>query len=277
MITANSSGGAFSAISNSAPYSSQLGTLAHHHKIYAEGIYCTRGRFVAYVQPAPEGEKQARLLTQGDFVLVSPNAIHTYRVLDPDFQLLGVAAPGGIERAFLATSSETYDSGAGSPFPPAEAASPHLDPAVLSALASEDAYWAGPDYAVAAVAAADAQGGLLLGGDGGEGARPRWHDGADDLPPGGGGASYFVARGWGPKHLHGEGGAYKIIAPLVTPRQTGRNYHFGKLTLSRMLPNQTAAAVSYSQHTAFQVEDGRLEVNVTGFQTVSVSNAISPP
>jgi hypothetical protein len=258
-VTANSSGGAFSVIQNSAPRSEHLGTLAHYHKTYFEGFYCTRGRFITYAQTTPESEKQARLLTQGDFALVGAHTVHTYQVLDPDWQLTGMASPAGVERAFLATSNLTYDSAIGSPFPPMEVRTPQLDPRVLSTLASVDVNPVGANYSVPV--GFDVNG--RIGGP------LAWHNGANDLPDGPN-VTYAVARGWGPKYLLSDGGVYKIIAPLVTPRQSALEFHFGKLTLSRRLPNQTAVAVQYSHPTALQVEDGRLEVNVTGFRTISV-------
>lgn len=97
-VTGPASGGAFTLMSTNAPGSSELGVLPHLHKKHYENFFAFKGRFQLWAQK-DDGEQEARLLTQGDYGSVVRNATHTFQILDPDTEMIGIISPGGFEYA----------------------------------------------------------------------------------------------------------------------------------------------------------------------------------
>lgn len=96
-VTGPSSGYAFTLMSTNAPESNSLGVLPHiHHKHY-ENFFNFKGRFQLWAQKDEQHEQQGRLLTQGDYGSVPRNTTHTFQILDPDTEMVGVVVPGGFE------------------------------------------------------------------------------------------------------------------------------------------------------------------------------------
>lgn len=101
-VTGPSSGNAFTLMSTNAPSSPSLGVLPHIHQKHYENFFSFKGRFQLWAQKDQRGqreqrEQQARLLTQGDYGSVSRNTTHTFQILDPDTEMVGVVVPGGFE------------------------------------------------------------------------------------------------------------------------------------------------------------------------------------
>jgi quercetin dioxygenase-like cupin family protein len=83
-------------MSTNAPSSSALGVLPHIHQKHYENFFNFKGRFQLWAQK-DSNEQQARLLTQGDYGSVPRNTTHTFQLLDPDSEMVGVIVPGGFE------------------------------------------------------------------------------------------------------------------------------------------------------------------------------------
>lgn len=95
-VTGPSSGHAFTLMSTNAPASGSLGVLPHIHRAHYENFFAFKGRFQLWAQKDKK-EQQARLLTQGDYGSVVRNTTHTFQILDPDTEMVGVIVPGGFE------------------------------------------------------------------------------------------------------------------------------------------------------------------------------------
>lgn len=95
-VTGPSSDNAFTLMSTNAPASGSLGVLPHIHQEHYENFFNFKGRFQLWAQHG-DGEQQARLLTQGDYGSVPRNTTHTFQILDPDTEMIGVISPGGFE------------------------------------------------------------------------------------------------------------------------------------------------------------------------------------
>jgi mannose-6-phosphate isomerase-like protein (cupin superfamily) len=95
-VTGPSSDYAFTLMSTNAPSSGSLGVLPHIHHVHYENFFNVKGRFQLWAQYGDE-EQQTRLLTQGDYGSVPRNTTHTFQILDPDTEMVGVISPGGFE------------------------------------------------------------------------------------------------------------------------------------------------------------------------------------
>ena len=95
-VTGNSSGGAFTILSTNAPSSASLGVLPHIHQRHYENFFNYKGRYQLWAQKG-DGEQQSRILGPGDYGSVVRNTTHTFKMLDPDTELLGTIVPGGFE------------------------------------------------------------------------------------------------------------------------------------------------------------------------------------
>lgn len=95
-VTGPSSDYAFTLMSTNAPGSDSLGVLPHIHRKHYENFFALKGRFQLWAQKG-EQEQQARLLTQGDYGSVVRNTTHTFQIMDPDTEMVGVIVPGGFE------------------------------------------------------------------------------------------------------------------------------------------------------------------------------------
>ena len=94
-VTGPSSGYAFTLISTNAPGSPDLGVFPHQHRIHYENFFNFRGRIQVWAEK--DGDEETRILLPGDFGAVPQNTTHTFQILDPDTELLGVISPGGFE------------------------------------------------------------------------------------------------------------------------------------------------------------------------------------
>jgi quercetin dioxygenase-like cupin family protein len=94
-VTGPSSDYAFTLMSTNAPESGYLGVLPHIHEHHYENFFNYRGRFQLWAEK--NGEENARSLTSGDYGAVPPNITHTFQILDPDTEMVGVIVPGGFE------------------------------------------------------------------------------------------------------------------------------------------------------------------------------------
>jgi quercetin dioxygenase-like cupin family protein len=65
------------------------------HEIHYENFFCLRGRFQLWTEKY--GDQQAREFTPGDYGAVPQNTTHTFQLLDPFNDLVGVIYPGGFE------------------------------------------------------------------------------------------------------------------------------------------------------------------------------------
>jgi mannose-6-phosphate isomerase-like protein (cupin superfamily) len=94
-VTGPSSDYAFTLISTNAPGSTELGVLAHTHQIHYENFFNLRGRFQLWTEK--DGDENTRVLIPGDYGAVPHNTTHTFQILDPDTEMVGVIQPGGFE------------------------------------------------------------------------------------------------------------------------------------------------------------------------------------
>ena len=95
-VTGPSSGYAFTLMNTNAPSSGSLGVLPHIHQTHYENFFNFKGRFQLWAQHGDD-EQEGRLLTQGDFGSVPRNTTHTFQILDPDTEMVGIIVPGGFE------------------------------------------------------------------------------------------------------------------------------------------------------------------------------------
>ncbi|KAF2706661.1 RmlC-like cupin [Pleomassaria siparia CBS 279.74] len=243
-VTGASSGGAFSLISTSSPSSSELGSIPHRHQTHHENFFCLKGRFQLWA------EDEARLLTVGDYGSIPRNTTHTYQILDPDTEIVGVLAPGGFEDLPFFLADSNYTSSTRTPYvptTPSNSSSGSPPEAIITALRSLDVY-AQLDYAPRT----DLVNGSAPSGNG-------WHTTTDAVPtvnftP------YFVAKDYGEKYLNRENG-YQIVQPFVTNVTGGGEFTQGSVTISRQF-NATPSAYALPGHTAFEVLEGALNVRM---------------
>lgn len=94
-VTGPSSDNAFTLIGTNAPGSTDLGVLPHHHQIHYENFFNYKGRFQLWTEK--DGDEQTRVLSAGDYGAVPINTTHTFQILDPDTEMVGVIQPGGFE------------------------------------------------------------------------------------------------------------------------------------------------------------------------------------
>ncbi|KAI5361048.1 putative rmlC-like cupin domain superfamily, rmlC-like jelly roll protein [Septoria linicola] len=88
-----------------------------------------------------------------------------------------------------------------------------------------------------------------------------WHDGPNTIPSQAG-SPYFVAANWGPKFINNDTGSWQIVQPFVTPATGEHNFTQGTITLSRQDPNISIPTWQLADHTAVQVLEGSLTVNI---------------
>jgi mannose-6-phosphate isomerase-like protein (cupin superfamily) len=94
-VTGPSSDNAFTLLSTNGPSASDLGVLPHHHQIHYENFFNYKGRFQVWANK--DGVDTTRVLLPGDYAACPINTTHTFQILDPDTEMLGVIQPGGFE------------------------------------------------------------------------------------------------------------------------------------------------------------------------------------
>ena len=255
-VTGPASGGKFSLISTSSPASDALGVLPHIHEKHYENFFCYKGRFQLWTEK--EGSETARLLTPGDYGACPRNTTHTFQILDPDTEMVGVIVPGGFEDLFFFLADSNYTSSTDTPFVPAannNSAGSGSSGDILSTLESFDVY-SQLEY--------NPRRDLVNGSAPGS----NWHTSANTLgndtkTP------FYVAKDFGPKYLH-KGAFYQIVQPFVTAAQSGDvEFTEGTITISRPLTNSSIPSTRLADHTAFEVLEGALKLNLQG-ETVTL-------
>ncbi|KAG4411186.1 hypothetical protein IFR04_015677 [Cadophora malorum] len=253
-VTGPSSDYAFTLISTNAPGSSDLGVFPHQHRTHYENFFNLRGRFQLWTEK--DGDEETRILIPGDYGAVPENTTHTFQILDPDTEMVGVISPGGFETLFYALASENYTSPSFSPYDPTIEASPTATPdgAFLQVLEGFDVYV--QNY----TARSDAVDGAAPAGS-------AWHTGSNALANDSS-TPFFVAKDYGPQYLNNQTGSYKVIQPFVTPVQSAGNFTLSTITMARVAVADVTESV-YPGHAAFEVLDGQLKV-LMGGETLSL-------
>ncbi|CAG7952781.1 unnamed protein product [Penicillium nalgiovense] len=253
-VTGPSSDNAFTLMSTNAPSSGALGVLPHIHQRHSENFFNLKGRFQLWAQKGAE-EQQARLLTQGDYGSVPRNTTHTFQILDPDTEMVGVVVPGGFEELFYALGTN-HTSATNTPFVPAVSNSSSApDPSMISSLQRFDVY-AQLDFEprrdlVNGTAPVD---------------KSKWHTGDNAL--GASGKPYFVASGYGPKYLSSKYG-YQVIQPLVTKQSQDANYTIATISLSRQTKDNAPTYVLPGA-AAFEVLEGVLMIQIGDYPVATL-------
>ncbi|KAJ5701226.1 hypothetical protein N7488_008774 [Penicillium malachiteum] len=247
-VTGPSSGYAFTLMSTNAPSSGSLGVLPHTHREHYENFFAFKGRFQLWAEK-DGNEQQARLLTQGDYGSVVRNTTHTFQILDPDTEMVGVIVPGGFEDLFYYLGTN-YTSFTDTPYVPTtyNDSSTSVDSETMETLESYDVY-AQIDFEPRR----DLINGTAPVND------STWHDGTNDL--GDAGEPYFVANGYGPKYLSSKYG-YQVIQPLVTSTQAqDLNYTLSTISLSYQTKN-SPPSYTLDGAAAFEVLEGMLSIQI---------------
>lgn len=193
-------------------------------------------------------------MTAGDFGSVPVSTTHTFQLLDPDTEMVGVIAPGSFEDLFfyLANKNVTYESQ--TPYSPSnvsDSAGAGSSPDIITKLESFDVYaqlnFTPPRNFVNGSLPTDSG----------------WHTAANSIPdePG---SPYFVAANWGPKYLNGETGSWQIVQPFVTPSTGEHKFTQGTITLSRQFSNISSPTWNLEDHTAIQVVEGAVLLTIGG-------------
>lgn len=254
-VTGASSGGAFSILMTNSPASDALGVLPHIHQTHYENFFCSKGRFQLWTNKY--GDEESRVMLPGDYGAVPRDTTHTFQVLDPDTELLGVIQPGGFEALFFAIADSNYTSSTSSPYVPASStgstdAGAGSSASMISALESFDVF-AQLDYSPRR----DAINGTAP-------ANTTWHTGKN-TPATDSNHPFYLAKNQGPMYLNSEHG-YQIVAPFITTTQSAAKFSEGTITMSRKLSNTTIPTRSLADHTAFEILEGALMVKLQGEQ-----------
>ncbi|KAL4803122.1 RmlC-like cupin domain-containing protein [Aspergillus unguis] len=249
-VTGPSSDYAFTLMSTNAPASGSLGVLPHIHQKHYENFFNFKGRFQLWAQKG-DGEKQGRLLTQGDYGSVPRNTTHTFQILDPDTEMIGVISPGGFEDLFYFLGTN-FSSSTNTPYLPIASngsSSTGPDAGLISTLERFDVHAAldfQPRY--------DFVNGSAPASD--------WHSIDNTATPlGEAGEPYFIANNYGPKYLNSRHGAYQIVQPLVTNTESqDTNFTLSTIIMSR----QKTDADTWTSNgaCAFEVLEGSVMIKI---------------
>jgi quercetin dioxygenase-like cupin family protein len=264
-VTGASSDGAFSMLMTNSPASDALGVLPHQHQRHHENFFCNKGRFQLWTDKAGLGdEQQSRVMASGDYGSVPRNTTHTFQILEPDTEMLGVIQPGGFEALFFAIADANYSSETLSPYSPVPPsgngsadAGAGASASMISALESFDVF---------AQLQFQPRRDLI---DGKAPQNATWHTGGNVVPTNNE-TPFYLARNQGSMWLNSRHGGYQIIAPFVTPVQSNGTFTQGTITLSRQFANATAPTTRrFHHHMAFQVLEGAVQVKL-GHETVQL-------
>ncbi|KAK5134702.1 hypothetical protein LTR08_006217 [Meristemomyces frigidus] len=240
-VTGPASGGAFTLISTAAPASDALGI----HKAHYENFFCLRGSFRLWAND------EARLFTPGDYGAVPPSTNHTFQIVDPFSELVGVISPGGFEDLFTVLAQSNYTSVLEAPFTAGPvAATAGGDASIITTLEKYDVY-AELEYSPRTDMV-----------NGSAPSTAAWHNAPNTLATDAA-TPFFVAKDYGPRYLNNATGQYQIIEPLLTPTQTDGNFTMGNIILSRTFARKTPAVYTLPHsHTALEVVDGQLTLKM---------------
>ncbi|CAG8976730.1 hypothetical protein HYALB_00012528 [Hymenoscyphus albidus] len=251
-VTGPSSDNAFTLIATNAPESTDLGVLPHRHEVHYENFFNYKGRFQLWTNK--DGVEETRVLTPGDYGAVPINTTHTFQILDPDTEMVGVISPGGFETLFYALASENFNSKS-APYDPTAADGSPPPANVTSSLQRFDVF-----AELAYAPRRDDVNGFAP-------VNSTWRTGpnalAEDATK-----PYFVAKDFGPKILNSKA-AYQVVQPFVTPAQSDGAFTLSTITIAKETKNSTSVAQSFDGHAAFEVLEGQLIVELEG-ETVSL-------
>ncbi|KAF2690820.1 RmlC-like cupin [Lentithecium fluviatile CBS 122367] len=264
-VTGPSSGNAFTLISTASPSSTDLGVLPHAHLLHYENFYCLRGRYALWT--SKDNLTNGRILTPGDYGAVPHNTTHTFQLLDPFTEMVGVIQPGGFEDLFYFLASANYSSTTYAPFPQGNFTSPGGDAETIAKLEAFDVHarltFSPPfDFGTnAAVVEGNSENETTI-----------WHDGENELAADSE-TPFYIAKGYGPKYLATLGSSntsYAIVEPFITATQSSGNFTEGTITLSQIPAGAEPESYVFSGHTALEVVDGLVGVSVGGFEEMTV-------
>lgn len=199
-VTNTSTDSALSLITISGPRSNQI--PVHYHALYHETFFVAKGALQLSV------ENETRRLGPLDLASVPVNQNHSFKILEPDTEMIGVVAPGGFPFYQYVSTPVKFKNNA--PF------GPYIEfniAKINESIANRAYYDFNPtDY--------------LLNYDllnSTTNLQVPWHNGPNTLP--GKTVPYFIAGGWGPKYLHKKLG--QVIAVYMSTAEGN-----GRLTLS---------------------------------------------
>lgn len=177
--------------------------------------------------------------------------------------------PGGFEDLFYFLANSNYSSSTNSPFPQGNYSDPGGDSSLITTLESYDVY---------AELTFDPP--TSFGANGATEENAIWHNGRNDLGKDAH-TPFFVAKGYGPKYLAGDKeSSYAIIEPFVTNQQSNGNFTEGTITLSRPVSGSGLAVYTLPGHTALEVVDGLVNVDIGGFEgtsTLAIGDVVFVP
>ncbi|KXT15102.1 hypothetical protein AC579_6472 [Pseudocercospora musae] len=249
-VTGPSSGNKFTILMTNAPESGDLGVLPHIHEQHNENFFCYKGRFQLWAHKGNDTE--ARLLTAGDYGSVPVDTTHTFQILEPDTEMVGVVAPGSFEDLFYFLANQNVSFETQTPYTPAEL--------------SDDAGSGSSADIITTLVAFDVHAALNFTPprDLVNGSRPAgaiWHDDINEIPSSSG-SPYFVASNWGPKYLNNLTGAYQIVQPFVTPTTGEGNFTQGTITLGRRFLNASLQTWNLTEHLALNILEGAIDLTI---------------
>ncbi|KAF9738373.1 hypothetical protein PMIN06_006108 [Paraphaeosphaeria minitans] len=269
-VTGPSPDNAFTLISTAAPASSELGVLPRIHQAHYENFYALRGRFALWA--SKDNTTASHIFMPGDYGAVPQNTTHSFQILDPFTEMVGVIQPGGFEALFYFLASANYSSETYAPFPQGSFTSPGGDAETIGKLQEFDV-WAQLQFSPPM--GFDANG---TSGDGGA----VWHNGINELASDST-TPFFVANGYGRKTLapaSAEKASYAIVEPFITATQSDGIFTEGTITLSRLPSSSQPQTWELPWHTALEVVEGLVGVMVEGYVeelSLSVGDVVFVP
>lgn len=237
------------------------------HLLHYENFYCLKGRYALWA--SKDNVTSGRILTPGDYGAVPHDTTHSFQILDPFVELVGVIQPGGFEDLFYFLASENYTSTTNSPFPQGNFSDPGGDSNLITTLEGFDVY-----------AQLTFSPPMNFGANGATEEDAIWHSGTNELGKDAQ-TPFFVAKGYGPKYLAGDkASSYAIVEPFVTSKQSDGNFTEGTITMSKPAAGSKPGTYTLPGHTALEVVDGLVSVNIGGFEgiaTLSIGDVVFVP
>jgi quercetin dioxygenase-like cupin family protein len=244
-VTNTSTASALSLITLAGPRSQQI--PVHYHAQYHETFFVAKGGLQLSVQ------NETRRLGPLDFASVPVNQNHSFKIVEPDTEVIGVVAPGGFPfYRFVSTAFRSLNNAPWSAFK-------EFNLTKLELAVQDRAYYDynptnySLDYHL---------------GNGTTNPQVPWHNGENALPNAT--VPYFIAGGWGPKWLQKQLG--QVVALYMSTAESN-----GRLTLSTVtmqasnfngsrpqVPEYTDASVAQF----LRVLEGQLFVEVDGAETM---------
>jgi quercetin dioxygenase-like cupin family protein len=206
-VTNVSTASALSLVTIAGPRSDQI--PVHYHALYHETFFIAKGALQLSVQ------NETRRLGPLDIASVPVNQNHSFKIIEPDTEVIGVVAPGGFPfYQFVSTPFKSQNNAPWSSYK--EFNFTRLEEAV----ADRQYYDYNPtDFSLNFD---------ILNGT----TSPQipWHNGANVLPNAT--VPYYIAGGWGPKYLHRKLG--QVVALYMSTAESN-----GRLTLSTITMQAT--------------------------------------